>query len=151
MIHTLDDAVLNNLEKGYLCSESVLKAAAEYLGVAWDRLPAIATGLGGGIGGLGHVCGALTGATLALGLAKGRNTPEEDLFPCMVDVQTLAEDFAAQFGSTDCRDILGESAIDLRTEEGRARAMAMRLPDLPCKDCCLFAVRALARLLPARA
>jgi C_GCAxxG_C_C family probable redox protein len=150
MSHALDAAVLKNLEDGYLCSESVLLAAAGHMGLAWDRLPAIATGLGGGMGGLGHVCGALAGATLALGMAKGRNTPGEDLFACMADVQVLAEDFAERFGSIDCRDILGESAIDLRTEEGRARAMAMRLPELPCKDCCLFAVRALTKLLPAR-
>jgi len=137
----LEEAVVKNLECGFLCSESVLKGAAEHLGIAWDRLPAIATGLGGGIGGMAAVCGALTGGVLALGLAKGRNAPDQDFLGCMGFAQELVERFKERFGSMDCLDILG---VDIRTEEGRNHAIAQGLPNLPCKACCVFVARYIA-------
>ncbi|MHC1791878.1 C-GCAxxG-C-C family protein [Solidesulfovibrio sp.] len=146
MSQRLEAAVVKNLESGFLCSESVIKAAAEHLGLAWEHLPAIATGLGGGIGGMASVCGALSGGVLALGLAYGRNTPEQDYIGCVGLAQELAEAFKARFDSTDCLDILG---FDLRTEAGRAQALARGLPNLPCQECCLFVVRFLAGNTPA--
>ncbi|WP_243359776.1 C-GCAxxG-C-C family protein [Fundidesulfovibrio terrae] len=137
----LEDAVVKNLERGYLCSESVIKGAAEYLGMPWEHLPAIATGLGGGIGGTAGVCGALTGAVLALGLATGRNAPDQDFYACAGLVQELVDRFRERFASTDCVDVLG---LDLRTDEGRIQAMAKGLPNLPCKECCLFVARYIA-------
>ena len=137
----LEEAIVKNLECGYLCSESVIKGAAEHMGITWDRLPAIATGLGGGIGGMAGVCGALTGAVLALGLATGRAAPDQDFFACMGLAQELVERFKERFNSIDCLDILG---ADIRTEEGRNHAMALGLPNLPCKECCVFVARYIA-------
>ncbi|MBI5589459.1 MAG: C_GCAxxG_C_C family protein [Deltaproteobacteria bacterium] len=138
---SLEQTVVKNLECGYLCSESVIKGAAENMGITWDRLPAIATGLGGGIGGMASVCGALTGAVLALGLINGRNTPDQDPFACTGLAQKLVESFNDRFKSIDCADILG---VDIRTEEGRNYAMAQGLVNLPCKDCCVFVARYIA-------
>lgn len=66
-------------KEGYNCSQSVLKAGAETLGL---RIPSdiikATTGFSGGIGYSGCVCGALTGAVMLIGLARatmdaGRN------------------------------------------------------------------------------
>lgn len=148
MSSSLEELVIENLERGFLCSESVIKASAEYMGASWDRIPAIATGLGGGIGITGDICGALTGAVLALGLAYGRSTPDQDPFPCAIHVQELVEQFQKRFGSVNCPDIIG---IDLRTEEGRDKATAKGLLNLPCKDSCVLAARYLAGAIPAGA
>ncbi|MFH0785866.1 MAG: C-GCAxxG-C-C family protein [Pseudomonadota bacterium] len=141
MLLSLEKTVLKNLEYGYLCSESVIISAAKHMNIDWDHLPAIATGLGGGFGGMGSTCGALTGAVLALGLSHGRNKPDQDPFVCGALVQKLAEGFKERFGSVDCIDILG---VDIRTEEGRTHSMNQGLLNLPCKDCCVFVARYLA-------
>ena len=57
---------------GYNCAESTVTALVEGQGEQCSCLPGLATGLGGGIGHTGHVCGALTGAAMALGLASSR-------------------------------------------------------------------------------
>jgi C_GCAxxG_C_C family probable redox protein len=146
MTRNLEETIVGNMQSGYLCSESVLKGAAEHQGLTWDRLPAIATGLGAGIGGTAHVCGALTGGAMALGLAHGRNTPEEDFFACLGLTQELVEGFEKRFGSINCLDVLG---LDLRTEEGRNAYLATGFPNLPCRDCLSFVARHLAENLPA--
>lgn len=58
---------------GYNCAESVLKALMEglQLDVPAQMLKA-ASGFGGGIGGMGCTCGALTGGVMAIGLVYGR-------------------------------------------------------------------------------
>ena len=58
---------------GYNCAESVLKTLMEELelDVPAQTLKA-ASGFGGGIGGMGCTCGALTGGVMAIGLVYGR-------------------------------------------------------------------------------
>ncbi len=57
--------------QGYNCSQSVLKAGQEVLGleIPSDIIKATA-GLSGGIGYSGCVCGALTGAVMLIGLTS---------------------------------------------------------------------------------
>lgn len=147
MSRSLEEIVVSHMESGYLCSESVLKGAAEHLGLTWERLPAIATGLGAGIGGTGQVCGALTGGAMALGLARGRNAPDEDFHHCLGLTQELAEAFRERFGSVACKDILG---LDLGTEAGRNEAVTRGFLNLPCRDCLVLVAGYLAENLPAR-
>ena len=58
---------------GYNCAESVLKTLIEELelDVPMETMKA-ASGFGGGIGGSGCACGALTGGVMAIGLVFGR-------------------------------------------------------------------------------
>ncbi|GAB6127038.1 C-GCAxxG-C-C family protein [Humidesulfovibrio idahonensis] len=144
MPQSLEDSIIGNMASGYLCSESVLKGAADRLGITWDRLPAIATGLGAGIGGTANVCGALTGGAMALGLVHGRNGHDQDFLACLAITQELVEGFRSHFGSIACRDVLG---LDISTEEGRNTAIAKGFLNLPCKDCLAFVARYLAENL----
>src|SRR5512142_1356185 len=62
---------------GYRCSEAIL---AEYCGrVGLDSGSALKIGcaLGGGLGGAGEVCGALTASIVILGLKYGRETEND--------------------------------------------------------------------------
>jgi C_GCAxxG_C_C family probable redox protein len=66
-------------------------------------------GFGGGIGGMGSVCGAIIGAVAALGVKRGRGTIEEkedrSLFPLCAEVYRRfgTEIETSQF----CREITG--------------------------------------------
>ena len=56
---------VSHAEKGFLCSESVLMALGECVGVFNEVIPRIAMVFGAGIGRRGEVCGALAGGAFA--------------------------------------------------------------------------------------
>jgi C_GCAxxG_C_C family probable redox protein len=64
-------------DEGFLCVEAVFKTLADMHGTDSDLIPKVASGLAAGIARTSHVCGALTGAILGLGLWFGRNEPVE--------------------------------------------------------------------------
>jgi len=89
----------------------------------------IASAFGGGVGGWGSVCGAVSGAVMALGLIHGTDGPETaDDFKRKRDHQReLSQRFLAsfeeKFGTVNCMDLLG---VDRRTEEGKNKCDEMR-------------------------
>jgi C_GCAxxG_C_C family probable redox protein len=103
-------------ESGFHCAESVLLAVAEHQGIKSDLIPKIATGFCGGIARTGNLCGAVSGAIMALNLAKGRTAPDQPVADNYAAVQKLLKKFDGRFGSTNCRDLI---RCDLMTEEGR--------------------------------
>jgi len=89
----------------------------------------IASNFGGGVGGWGSVCGAVSGSNMALGLlhgTEGTETPDE--FESKREAlrgaaQGFMRAFEAEFGSVNCMDLLG---VDRRTEEGKKRYEEMK-------------------------
>lgn len=69
-------------QQGCNCSETVVKAANEYLNLhlTEDTFRMVSV-LGGGLGGSGCLCGALNGACLILGCLVGRTAPAEKTRP----------------------------------------------------------------------
>ena len=105
-------------ESGYYCAESVLLALGEHLGVSKEFFPRIASGFCSGVARTSGMCGALSGAIMALGLQFGRDVPEDSPDHIYSRVAKLLEMFRAEFGSINCEELLGES---LATEEARKR------------------------------
>jgi C_GCAxxG_C_C family probable redox protein len=91
-------------QRGFHCSEAVLRAAAAAVGVALDAsLLKASTGLRGGGGGRGDRCGALEAGALLAGFVYGRTEPEEDNSCASRLVRWLHERFVREFGSTACQ------------------------------------------------
>jgi len=72
---------------------------------------------GGGIAGMGEICGAISGSAMALGmrdmLLGGQS---DDLRPSTADtLREMMREFEASFGCRRCRDLTG---FDLTTPEG---------------------------------
>lgn len=63
------------------------------------------------------MCGAVSGAVMAIGLLAGRNTPEESEAENYGLVRKLLKQFQERFGSTNCGELVG---CDLATAEGQA-------------------------------
>ena len=63
-------------ESGYNCSQSVAMAFADVMGMDVQMVAKLASGLGGGVGRLREVCGAVTGMTLAAGMLYGFDEPD---------------------------------------------------------------------------
>ena len=95
------------------CAEATLVALKEAFGLpdAADSSPAMA--LNGGYAYSGGTCGALSGGGLAVGQLAERRLRDHRLAKTMTRsvVQTLLDDFVDEFGSANCRDLLG---MDLR-------------------------------------
>ena len=93
---------------GFLCSEAVLLALSESIGVESKLIPRVATGFAAGVARTGNVCGALSGAIMGLGLRYGRDAPttEPRRRPYWYG-RRLAEAFEEAYGSVTCPGVLG--------------------------------------------
>lgn len=109
---------------GLYCAESVLISIAESRHIQSDFIPRIATGFCSGMARTGGQCGAVSGAIMAINLFKGRQSPTESVDGSYVLVRELMKQFAEQFGSTNCRMLLG---CDLDTPEGQQTFRANQL------------------------
>ena len=128
----LAEKAVSFFRSGFVCSESVLMAMQDYLGL--ERNPSIATGFGGGIGRKGSVCGAVSGAILAINLKYGRRKLEEDNIKEKSFSKALEfyKKFEEKMGSAICYDII---QCDLKTEEGQKFFEENSLLEEKCFKC----------------
>ncbi len=70
-------------------------------------IPRIATGFCSGISRTGGMCGAVSGAIMGIDLVTGRNSPAESLEANYALIQKLISRFEKQYGSVNCRQLLG--------------------------------------------
>ena len=111
-------------KSGYFCAESVLLAIAESRGIQSDLIPKIATGFCSGISRIGGMCGAVSGAIMGINLVAGRSSPSESLEPSYALTQKLISQFERQYGSVNCRTLIG---CDLASEAGQRTFMENNL------------------------
>jgi C_GCAxxG_C_C family probable redox protein len=115
---------------GYCCSESVLMAVAEDKGIQSDLIPKIATGFCGGIAHTRNICGAVSGAIIALGMMLGRDKPEDPREELNAAIHKLLGEFEGKYGSSNCFELLD---CDLETQEGMDKYLNNNLWD-KCKE-----------------
>jgi C_GCAxxG_C_C family probable redox protein len=115
---------------GFACSQAVLLAFSDELGLQKSATTRIAEAFGGGMA-LGETCGAVTGALMALGLQYGREEPGDA--EAKQKTRRLAcelmDTFKARHGTLICRELLG---VDISTPEGNQQAKAMGLFENRC-------------------
>jgi len=103
-------------DRGLFCAESVLTVLARRQGVHSDLVPAIATGLCSGVSRRAGMCGAVSGAVMALGLAYGRKDEGGKVDRSYSSVGAFIDAFEREFGSSNCAELLG---CHLGTVEGQ--------------------------------
>ena len=120
-------------DEGNNCAEAVLRTFAADSGLEAEVVR-LATGFGGGMGRAGDVCGALSGAVMALGLRFGRLEGDDEAAKerCYAATAELRERFRAACGAVDCRDLTG---LELSTEEGRRLAEERDIHATVCRNC----------------
>ncbi len=107
---------------GYNCAQAVLLTLYDHMypNAKNDVIPKIATGFGGGMGRCGLVCGALTGAIMAVSLKYGANEINaEKKTNAYAKTQALYKQFEKQHGSVMCSELI---KLDLSTPQGMAKA-----------------------------
>ena len=121
---------------GACCSQAVFCAFAGDFGMDAETAMKVSAGLGGGVGRLREVCGAVTGATLVLGLKYGPD--KAVVYP---HVQEFAARFKAECGSIVCRELLeGVGATTGGAPEARTEGYYKKRP-------CAELVRLAAKLV----
>ncbi|MCE5264962.1 MAG: C-GCAxxG-C-C family protein [Deltaproteobacteria bacterium] len=115
------EAAVACFKEGFSCSQSILCTWSGELGLEREVALRAASAFGGGMAGLGEVCGAVTGALMAIGLkqgqteAKDKETKEKNY----ARVRDFTDRFRSRNGSLLCRELLG---CDLTTPEAREAA-----------------------------
>jgi C_GCAxxG_C_C family probable redox protein len=105
------------------CCTGVLAAYAPELGMDKDLAARAGRGMAGGIGTLGNVCGAVSGAALVIGL---KTTNENNIhnmeagYKTMEAVKEFVARFEKQHSSIKCRELIG---YDISTREKSEAAM----------------------------
>ena len=86
---------------GCNCAQAVFAAFADEFGLDEELAKRLATGLGGGVGRMREVCGAVSAAAMVIGMRLG---------PDKMKAYPVIQDFCAKFketcGSIICRDLL---------------------------------------------
>jgi C_GCAxxG_C_C family probable redox protein len=101
-----------------------LLSVAEGKNIQSELIPKIATGFCGGIARTSGICGAVSGAVMAISIYYGRSLPDEPIDRSYIPVQKIIEVFENKFGSTSCKHLTG---CDLGTEEGRKEYFATNM------------------------
>ena len=130
----------------YVCSESVLLATCEAFGIEVDEkvIPRIAYAFAGGVGNTGSICGAVAGATMAIGLIKGRGETMEEMFSILGLAAEFRKRFEAEKKTINCRELTG---ADLTTPEGLEQYMKSDVPQTVCFPAVATAYRLVVDLL----
>jgi C_GCAxxG_C_C family probable redox protein len=127
------------------CAETclvVLRSAFELDGAA-D--PSAAMALNGGIAYSGGMCGAISGAGIALGELAARRLPDRAVAKRVARgiVQHLIDGFEREFGAVDCRDLIG---MELRAPGAHDAFLASGIWRDRCMHQVEFVVREMAAL-----
>lgn len=131
-------------EQKYHCSQAVLAAFAEELGLTEQQALKLGGCFGGGMC-LGEVCGACIGALMVLGMKYGQcelSDMDSRLKTNDITVKFL-EQFRKENGSYICRELLG---CDLATVEGKEYAREHNLFTEFCPQMVVSAVKVVEQL-----
>jgi C_GCAxxG_C_C family probable redox protein len=139
------ERALSCFGQNFNCSQSVFSAFTPLHGIDEKTALKLASPFGGGFARQGHICGAVTGALLVLGLARGTEDPAGK-----GEIYRLGEEFLRRFeakhGSLLCRALI---ACDISTPEGYQQAVASGVFKTICPDLVLDAVEITQSVLDA--
>ncbi|HUU28865.1 MAG TPA: C-GCAxxG-C-C family protein [archaeon] len=143
----VEEAVLF-FQEGHNCAQSIVAAYGPELGLEKNLAFRVTQGLGGGMGRLAGVCGAVSGAILVIGLKTVHSEGIPDREVKAKTYETVRE-FVARFkernSSIECREILG---CDISTPEGYKTAREEKLLDNRCPKFVEDAADILEELFP---
>lgn len=101
---------------GHSCSQSILVAFADKVGIDEKTAFRIAAGLGGGIGRTQNICGAINAGAIVLGLHHGNYPPDDQKSKSRIAglVGKFISDCNKELGATQCLDLI---KVDLNNSE----------------------------------
>ncbi|MDA3954597.1 MAG: C-GCAxxG-C-C family protein [Bacteroidales bacterium] len=131
---TRTEKALEYFSNGFNCSQSVIVSFADILKIDEKTALRIASGFGGGMGGMQETCGAVTGAFMVIGYLKGKYKDGDDETKELTNklIQEFTQKFVEKFGEINCKALIN---VDFNTEEGKKQAEEL---DVFNKKCTTF-------------
>ena len=105
---------------GYGCAQAVFAAFSDLTGVEKEQALRLAMGLGGGVGRMREVCGAVSGAAMVLGALYGGDD-SRDKTAAYAKVRQFADAFRAKHGSIVCRELLQKKQDEKESPQASER------------------------------
>lgn len=123
---------------GYNCSQAVVGAFADELGMDSKTAMRFAEGLGGGMGRMRLTCGAVAAMSLLAGLKLSNGEAKDTATRTKIyeTVRNMTEEFKQKNGSIICAELLGTSKPSDNSSAPEART-EQYYKKRPCADCVL--------------
>ena len=133
---------------GFNCSQSVFTAFSHRFGIDEDTAKRISAGLGGGVGRMREVCGAVSGAAMVIGNICSATVGEDgDSKQKNYElVREFADRFTKRNGSIICRELLGLNVKMENTAEPDKRT-AEYYKKRPCVELVECAARIIEEMI----
>ena len=108
------ETAIRLFKEGYSCSQSVLLAFSDQIGISEEQAALVSSSFGAGIGKLREVCGAVSGMLMAAGLIRGYADPRDPAAKAAhyQFVQELVGTFREKNGTIICRELLRGKVSD---------------------------------------
>ena len=135
-------------KEGFNCSQSVFVAFSHRFGIDEDTAKKVSAGLGGGLGRMREVCGAVSGAAMVIGsicsAVDGKDSENKQKNYELV--REFADRFTKRNGSIICRELLG---LDVKMEKSAKpeNRTAEYYKKRPCVELVSDAVEILSELI----
>ena len=92
-------------KSGFNCAQSVLGACGEYTGLDENTALAVSAGFGGGVRS-GEICGAISGAVMAIGMAQQKDPADpETKAKTAAQTKELVKAFREKYGCVRCFEL----------------------------------------------
>ena len=125
------DRAVELFQSGFNCSQAVFAAFSDKIGLDEQTALRVSAGLGGGVGRMREVCGAVSGAAMLAGMVYGATDGEdrEAKAKTYAVVQAIAAEFKKENPSIVCRELLGLEKPDMNpTPEARTQTYYKKRP-----------------------
>jgi C_GCAxxG_C_C family probable redox protein len=146
MESSLDHPAIASFLSGFNCAQSVLAEFAPKMGLTKEQACRLAAGFGGGLAHTNDICGALSGAVMAIGLKYGA-TEGRDRASKQRTYKAIHDLFGAfkeRHGSLMCTQLLG---YDMSDPGQLQEALANGAPHLTCPKYILSAIELASRAI----
>ena len=113
-------------KEGFSCSQALLSTYGAQFGLNREMALKVSGAFGGGMGRMAETCGAVTGASMVIGLKYGMTRVEDEQTEekAYSLVKEFVDKFKSRNGSIICRELLG---CDMSTPRGMALAKEKKL------------------------
>jgi C_GCAxxG_C_C family probable redox protein len=125
---------VETFSKNFNCAQSVLSVFSDELNISKNDCFKIATPFGSGVAYRQEMCGAVTGALMAIGMKYGmgeNDTRDQKSYTYDITTHYISE-FKKLHGSICCRDLL--DGIDMSTPEGYSKVLELNLFRTHCSE-----------------
>lgn len=140
---TRGEQAKNNFLQGYNCTQAVMLAFSDMLGIDEQTIKAVALPMGGGMGRLRQTCGGVSGAVMCLGLIFPQKSKNE----MYALVQEFAKRFQEKNGSINCGELLSGAGVKVDTSPVAEARTPAYYKKRPCPDLIADAADILEKLI----